>query len=306
MRAILLDLDDTLVPDHSDFLAAVDDTAAAVGAPAGMSAAVRVRAQQRWQGAAAETRLRMTDISSWESLWAPFPADLRSWADGHRLDVWRAALRDCGVDDIGLARRLSESYRECRLERCSPYPEVVGVLENLRGFARLGVVTNGVEEHQRAKLAAAGLTDHFDVVVSSSVVGASKPDPRIFRFALERLGGRAADAVMVGDNPARDIAGGPAGRDPRRLGRPQRRRRLRCRPRRAGQRSGWACGAGMVVDRSVQMVDRYLSRARSRDGVGWCGGWWSCGCEPSSRCVVGRRSTISASRSLFREQCSVY
>jgi 2-haloalkanoic acid dehalogenase type II len=207
MRAILLDLDDTLVPDHSDFLAAVDDTAAAVGAPAGMSAAVRTRAQRRWREAPPETRLRMTDISSWESLWAPFPADLRSWADEHRLGVWRAALRDSGVDDIGLARRLSESYPGCRLERCSPYPEVVGVLENLAGFARLGVVTNGMEEHQRLKLAAAGLTDHFDVVVSSSVVGASKPDPRIFRFALERLGGRAADAVMVGDNPARDIAG---------------------------------------------------------------------------------------------------
>jgi 2-haloalkanoic acid dehalogenase type II len=207
MMTILLDLDDTLVPDHADFLAAVDDTAATLGAPAGMSAAVRSRAQQRWREAAEETRRRMTDISSWESLWAPFPADLGSWADGHRLDIWREALRDCGVDDPGLARRLAESYRERRLERCAPYPEVVGVLEGLRGIARLGVVTNGMELHQRAKLDAAGLTDHFDVVVSSSVVGASKPDPRIFHFALERAGGRAADAVMVGDNPARDIAG---------------------------------------------------------------------------------------------------
>jgi len=115
MRTILLDLDDTLVPDHSDFLAAVDETAAALGAPAEMSAAVRARAQQRWREAAAETTLRMTDISSWESLWAPFPADLRSWAHGHRLGVWREALRDCGVDDVGLARRLAESYRERRL-----------------------------------------------------------------------------------------------------------------------------------------------------------------------------------------------
>jgi putative hydrolase of the HAD superfamily len=207
MRTILLDLDDTLVPDHADFLAAVDDTAAAAGAPAGMSAAVRARAQRRWREAAEDTRLRMTDISSWESLWAPFPADLRTWADGYRLGIWREALRDCGVDEAGLARRLAESYRERRLERCSPYPEVVGVLEDLRRIARLGVVTNGMEEHQRAKLDAAGLTDLFDVVVSSAVVGASKPDPRIFRFALERVGGSAAEAVMVGDHPARDIAG---------------------------------------------------------------------------------------------------
>ena len=51
VRAILLDLDDTLVPDHTAFLAAVDDTAAALGAPAGMSAAVRTRARRRWREA---------------------------------------------------------------------------------------------------------------------------------------------------------------------------------------------------------------------------------------------------------------
>lgn len=207
MRTILLDLDDTLVPDHAEFLAAVDDTAAAAGAPAGMSTAVRTRARQRWREAADETRLRMTDISSWESLWAPFPADLRTWADEHRLGVWRQALMDCGVEEPALARQLAESYRAHRLLRCSPYPEVVGVLEELRATTRLAVVTNGMEEHQRTKLETAGLTDLFDVVVSSSVAGVSKPDPRIFQVALERVGGRAADTVMVGDNPTRDVAG---------------------------------------------------------------------------------------------------
>jgi 2-haloalkanoic acid dehalogenase type II len=210
VRAILLDLDDTLVPDHSAFLAAVDDTAAAAGAPAEMSAAVRARARRRWREAAEETRLRMTDISSWESLWAAFPDDLRAWADGHRFEVWREALIDRGVDDADLARRLADSYREHRLARCAPYPEVVGVLEELRGIARLAVVTNGMEGHQRAKLDAAGLTELFDVVVSSSAVGASKPDPRIFEFALERIDGHAADAVMIGDNPSRDVAGAQA------------------------------------------------------------------------------------------------
>lgn len=86
----------------------------------------------------------------------------------------------------------------------------MGVLEELRGIARLAVVTNGMEEFQRAKLDAAGLTGLFDVVVSSAAVGASKPDPRIFEFALERIDGRAADAVMIGDNPLRDVAGAQA------------------------------------------------------------------------------------------------
>ena len=38
-------------------------------------------------------------------------------------------------------------------------------------------------------------------------MGASKPDPAIFRAALEAVGCGPDDAVMVGDNPLRDIAG---------------------------------------------------------------------------------------------------
>jgi putative hydrolase of the HAD superfamily len=71
----------------------------------------------------------------------------------------------------------------------------------------LVVVTNGTEEHQRTKLDASGLTGLFDAIVTSGAVGASKPDPAIFRAALEAVGCDPADAAMVGDNPLRDIAG---------------------------------------------------------------------------------------------------
>jgi 2-haloalkanoic acid dehalogenase type II len=149
----------------------------------------------------------MTDISSWEALWAPFSPDQHAWAEGFRLGAWREALADHGVADTALAGRLAGSYGEHRLARCRPYPEAVAALEGLRGRVPLGVVTNGMEGHQRAKLDAAGLTGLFDAVVTSAAVGASKPDPRIFHAALERLGCRPAEAVMVGDNPLRDVAG---------------------------------------------------------------------------------------------------
>jgi phosphoserine phosphatase len=210
VRAVLLDLDDTLVPDYADFLAAVDDTSAALGAPPGMGAAVHARARARWRRAVEAAVLRESDLSSWEALWAPFPAEVGAWAREFRAASWREALADHGVDDSDLAGRLADSYRARRMARCLPYPDVVPALDGLRGRVRLAVVTNGIDGHQRAKLAAAGLTGRFDVVVASSAVGASKPDPRIFRAALARLGLPAADAVMIGDNPLRDVAGAQA------------------------------------------------------------------------------------------------
>jgi len=207
VKALLLDLDDTLIPDYEGFLAAVDDCAAAHGAPAGMGRTVHARARPRWGQAPDAALLEMRDMSSWEALWAPFPAGTEAWADGFRHGAWHEALTDHGVDDRDLAERLARAYRGCRHALCRPYPDTVAVLESLRGRMRLAVVTNGTEEHQRTKLDASGLTGLFDAVVTSGAVGASKPDPAIFRAALEAVGCDPRDAAMVGDNPLRDVAG---------------------------------------------------------------------------------------------------
>lgn len=48
-------------------------------------------------------------------------------------------------------------------------------------------------------------------ILDSGVVGVSKPDPEIFRLALERLGGVAPErAIHVGDTPAADVEGARA------------------------------------------------------------------------------------------------
>jgi putative hydrolase of the HAD superfamily len=55
-----------------------------------------------------------------------------------------------------------------------------------------------------------GLLDHFECLAISEVVGAIKPDARMFRTALDALGIGPADygrVVMVGNNLERDIAG---------------------------------------------------------------------------------------------------
>jgi putative hydrolase of the HAD superfamily len=94
--------------------------------------------------------------------------------------------------------------------RFRAYPEVPAVLERLRaGGARLAVVSNwDVSLHD--VLERTELRGRVDAVVISAEVGVAKPDPAIFRTALERLGAKATDAVHVGDSVEHDIAGARA------------------------------------------------------------------------------------------------
>jgi putative hydrolase of the HAD superfamily len=73
-----------------------------------------------------------------------------------------------------------------------------------------GVVTNNVAVEQRQKIAACGFGPLLDAVIISEEAGITKPDPRIFRLALETLGCEAADTVMIGDAWETDIAGARA------------------------------------------------------------------------------------------------
>jgi HAD superfamily hydrolase (TIGR01509 family) len=83
-------------------------------------------------------------------------------------------------------------------------------LERLRaaGF-RLGVVSNS-DGRVEAALRAAGLRDCFDVVLDSALFGAEKPDPAIFRAALEALRVAPDEALYVGDLYEVDVVGARA------------------------------------------------------------------------------------------------
>ncbi len=70
-----------------------------------------------------------------------------------------------------------------------------------------GIVTNG-SSSQHNKCRAAGLNQLAPFVIVSEEVGYAKPDPRIFRDALNAMGLSNPERVMfVGDNPVADIDG---------------------------------------------------------------------------------------------------
>ena len=94
--------------------------------------------------------------------------------------------------------------------RFRAYPEVPGVLARLRaGGARLAVVSNwDVSLHDVLERTA--LRPLVDAVVISAELGVAKPEPAIFRAALDRLGAGPDGALHLGDSLEDDVAGARA------------------------------------------------------------------------------------------------
>jgi putative hydrolase of the HAD superfamily len=88
------------------------------------------------------------------------------------------------------------------------FPEVPGVLADARAAGlRLAVVSN-FDLRLHGILAGHGL--HFDEVITSADARSRKPDPAIFRTALERLGLQPHEVLHAGDSPAADLEGAAA------------------------------------------------------------------------------------------------
>lgn len=75
-----------------------------------------------------------------------------------------------------------------------------------RGIA-LGLVTNGGEAVQHAKINVLGIRSSFATIVISASVQVEKPDPRIFYLALAALGVAPEEAWYIGDHPQNDVWG---------------------------------------------------------------------------------------------------
>jgi putative hydrolase of the HAD superfamily len=119
------------------------------------------------------------------------------------LSVYELFLKEVGLPtDDGLGELLYAEFTDIANYRL--FDDVPHVLERLSDAGlRLGVVSN-FEEWLERLLEQLEVTDYFDVRVISGVEGMEKPDPRIFRLALDRAGVEPGEAVYVGDNPMFD------------------------------------------------------------------------------------------------------
>jgi putative hydrolase of the HAD superfamily len=133
--------------------------------------------------------------------------------DRDRAAVYLEALfRLAGVPSARMAE-VSECLRQMHGELhlwCSVHEHTHDALARLRAAGlRLGIVSNSDGRVDQA-LSAAGLREYFDVVIDSSIFGTEKPDPAIFRAALEALDVAPEEALFVGDLYDVDVLGARA------------------------------------------------------------------------------------------------
>lgn len=141
-------------------------------------------------------------------------------AEGDWAGCWRSFLEvyveACGVPPGHRAEvhdHLDNLFSDAALWN----QEIPGAREGLRALAStgvtLGVVSNAdgliaqrLRTHEILQVGP-GLGVEVGCVVDSGAVGVMKPDPRIFRIALDALGVDAADTWYVGDMPGIDVVG---------------------------------------------------------------------------------------------------
>jgi len=132
--------------------------------------------------------------------------------DGRSFEDW-GHIRDFMVDNRVFSEELFAEccsiYEETKIRNLKPYPHIHETLRELKQQGLLlSVVTDAYFENAVIRLEKTGLYPMFDEVITADMTGACKPDPRVFLYALGKLGREPGEVLMVGDSLRRDI--GPA------------------------------------------------------------------------------------------------
>lgn len=193
IRAVLFDLDDTLHDDTYAFTTAAQEVAAEVAAEHGIDALA----------------LKKAYIAQAEGFWHRLTtSELQTKLSQWRAEMWGDALRSVGLDDMHLAERSARNYNVYRKKYFALFPGALDLLRELkdRGL-KLALLTNGVSETHREKIALLQIAEYFDAIFLADEVGMLKPDPLLFAHACTKLRTSPSESAMVGDRYERDIAG---------------------------------------------------------------------------------------------------
>ena len=220
IRAVLFDLDDTIILDEAATRAAFESTAQRAtrfGAEKKTFLAASLRlALSLWKESEHYEFCQRIGINDAECLWGEFGMEtselraLGSWSRRYRLEVFDMALREQFIENPEAAQELAHHFSTVRRKEQKFMPDALETLARLKKEYLLGLLTNGAPVLQQEKIKSSSLELFFEAIVVSGDHPVGKPDPQIFAYLLDQLQVQASEAIMVGNSQQRDIAGAHA------------------------------------------------------------------------------------------------
>lgn len=122
----------------------------------------------------------------------------RSWKKAQSGEIsdaeyWADVAEQLGLDHESLVLFRHEYFGGDRLD-----DEMMAFIRGLRPCFKTALLSNASPQLMEL-LAQLGVTDAFDEIVISGVVGVQKPDPAIYRIVLDRLDLAPAETIFVDD-----------------------------------------------------------------------------------------------------------
>jgi 2-haloacid dehalogenase len=146
-----------------------------------------------WQRLSADWRAKQLEYTWVRSLAGP--AHHRDFAELTDAALAFVAARH-GIADDSLLADLRAAYRQL-----DAYPEVPAMLRHIReGGIATAILSNGEPRMLAQGVAAAGLAELLDDVLSVETVGVFKPDMRVYDLATRRFGAPAETMAFVSSN----------------------------------------------------------------------------------------------------------
>jgi|SRR5690625_910213 len=219
LKAVIFDLDDTLLWDHKSVSEAFKSTCQKATEkydidPKQLEKNVRKHAEELYPTFETYEFVSNIGIGTFEGMWGEFQDEgenfqkLRETVPAYRKQAWYKGLQDLDIEDEALAEQLSLTFPEERKKHVYLYDETLDVLNALKGKYKLLMLTNGSPHLQHTKLSLSPeLQPYFEHIVISGDFGSGKPSVEIFNYALSLLDVEKDEVVMVGDNPLTDILG---------------------------------------------------------------------------------------------------
>lgn len=119
--------------------------------------------------------------------------------------VYQQLTQEFNISEMTWEELLQDYISEFRFH-CVPFDNLIQMLEDLKSKnILLGMITNGYGQFQMDNIKALGIENYFDVILVSEWEGIKKPNPEIFKRALDQLNVLPKQSLFVGDHPENDV-----------------------------------------------------------------------------------------------------